>query len=256
MALFSQLTKHVKQSEQSEKETAAKAGGIMDFLLLPQMFSAAIETIINKALLINSNQDINDNALNALDQASLTVQLVELSFPISLTVNAQDRHQPVIVGAMVERSDCVISTSVSTLKKIKAEQQITQLIKAGELDVEGDIKVAQQFVNIAQQLTIDWQSELAKQLGDVPTHKLIALGNQISKKIKVTSEQIEKDMTEYLVYEKRLIVTSTQINHFNDTVKEVEHQTKKLSERVESLTKNVSDKLHLEKLPGSDQSTH
>jgi ubiquinone biosynthesis protein UbiJ len=243
MAFFSQITEQ-----------------ITDVLLLPQVLSATIETIINKALLLNINRSVNNGALESLNQTTLTVHLVELNFPLSLTVNAEDLNYPIIVGAMIERSNCTISTSLSTLKKLKAEQQFTQLIKAGELDVEGDIKVAQQFANIAQHLEIDWQSELAKHLGDVPTHKLLEFGNKITKKFKKTSKQIESDVTEYLVHEKRLVVTSSQVNAFNQAVKEVVQEVDTLSNRIEHLAKNYSfeQKLskkqsHLDKSSGSEK---
>lgn len=217
---------------------------ITDALLLPQVLSATIETIINKALLLNSNRHINDNALKILDQSTLTVHLIELKFPISLTINIDDYNHPVIVGSMVERSNCTITTSLNTLKKIKAEQQITQLIKANELDVEGDIKVAQQFAYIVQQLEIDWQSELAKHLGDVPTHQLSQFGNKITKQIKKTSKQIESDVTEYLVHEKRLVVTNSQLNHFNRAVKAVDQDVGSIAERIEALSNELSKQLN------------
>lgn len=224
MASFSQITAQVT-----------------DALLLPQVLSATIETIINKALLLNVNRSVNNSALENLNQTTLTINLVELNFPISLTVNAEDKNYPIIVGTMIERSNCTISTSLKTLKKLKAEQQITQLIKAGELDVDGDIKVAQQFANIAQQLEIDWQSELAKHLGDVPTHKLLEFGNKITKKFKKTSKQIESDFTEYLVHEKRLVVTSSQVNAFNQAVQEIDQQVNTLSEQIDNLSNKLTE---------------
>jgi ubiquinone biosynthesis accessory factor UbiJ len=245
MASFSKINKQITEQ-------------ITDALLLPQALSATIETIINKALLLNTNKNTNKNALASLDQTTLTVNLVELSFPVSFTINAEDHKHPIIVGTMIESSViensaiersvfkssiiesnyCTISTSLKTLNKIKENQQITQLIKAGELDVEGDIKVAQQFANIAQQLEIDWQSELAKHLGDVPTHKLVEFGNKITKKIKTTSKQIERDVTEYLVHEIKLVVTNSELKGFNQAVCEIEQEVNLVSERIEKLFKH------------------
>jgi ubiquinone biosynthesis protein UbiJ len=203
-------------------------------LLLPQVASTVIEAIVNKALALN----VNNNVLSHLDQKTLTVHLAELNFPLSLTVNTQDHNQPIIVGTMTERSDCTIYTSINTLKKIKAEQQITELIKAGELDVEGDIKIAQQFAAIAQQLEIDWQSELAKHIGDIPTHQLLTLSNKITNKVKVSSKQIEADITEYIVHEKKLLVTNSQINSFNQSVREVKQQADSMAARIDNLMKS------------------
>ena len=130
MASFSQINKQI---------TEQKTEQITDALLLPQVLNATIETIINKALLLNTNKHINQNALESLDQTTLTVNLVELSFPVSLTINAPDHKNPIIVGTMIESAviensviessvlkssliesnHCTISTSLKTLKKIK-----------------------------------------------------------------------------------------------------------------------------------------
>lgn len=215
---------------------------VSDTLLLPQVLSAVIEYAVNKALSLSAQNIV----LDFLDQNTLTVYLAELNFPLNFTVNvnqsavAQQNNPAIIVGTTIERSDCTIYTSIKTLKKIKAEQQITSLIKAGELDVEGDIKVAQQFAAIAQQLEIDWQSELAKHIGDIPTHQLVEFGNKITKKLKVTNKQLESDITEYIVYEKRLVVTKCQLSTFNQQVNLVTQQVNNLSERMDKLSKRLT----------------
>ncbi|HBY87481.1 MAG TPA: hypothetical protein DEO86_16590, partial [Colwellia sp.] len=143
-------------------------------LLLPQVTTATLELIINKALSLN-NKSVS---FAAVAQKTLTLELAELPFPLCFTVDNTTSPVSIIVRSNHECSDCTINTSIHTLKKLKANVSLTQLIKKDELDVIGDIKIAQQFANIAQSLEIDWQSELAKHLGDVPTHKLLQFGNK------------------------------------------------------------------------------
>ncbi|MEY8253118.1 MAG: hypothetical protein RPR91_12135, partial [Colwellia sp.] len=110
------------------------------------------------------------------------------------------------------------------------------------LDVSGDIKIAQQFANIAQSLEIDWQTELAKHLGDVPTHKLLQFGNKITKSLSTIGKQLEADISEYLVHEKRLVVTSSQINAFNQQTKGIASEVNALSVRIDKLIANIAGK--------------
>lgn len=193
-------------------------------LLLPQILHATLEAVINKALALNVRQ----LSLISVEQKTLTLELSEVNSPISFTVV----DNAVLVHANIERSDCTIQTSLQTLKKLKVEQQLTSLIKEGELDVVGDIKVAQQFANIAEQLEIDWQSELAKNIGDVPTHKIVQLGYKATDKIKGAVKQIESDIGEYVVHEKRLVVTNSQVHAFNQSVAEVSAHVDSLSARI------------------------
>ena len=176
----------------------------------------------------------------AIAQKTLTLNLAELSFPLSFTVNNSARAIVIIVSSQTNNSDCTINTSINTLKKLKANQSLTQLIKQDELDVSGDIKVAQQFANIAQSLEIDWQTELARHLGDVPTHKLVQLGKNISKSISATGKQFEADISEYLVHEKRLVVTRSQIDAFNQQSQDIADNVADVSARIDKLVANVA----------------
>jgi ubiquinone biosynthesis protein UbiJ len=208
-------------------------------LLLPQVTTATLELIINKALALNNNKSVS---FAAVAQKTLTLELAELPFTLCFTVNTSARNTVVIVRSRTEFSDCTINTSINTLNKLKANQSLTQLIKQDELDVTGDIKIAQQFANIAQSLEIDWQTELAKHLGDVPTHKLLQFGNKITKSLVGKGKQLEADIGEYLVHEKRLVVTRSQINTFNQKTKDVASKVDTLSARIDKLVATIANK--------------
>jgi len=212
---------------------------VSDSLLLPQVATATIELIINKALALNNNKLVSFSAIN---QKTLTLKLAELTFPLSFTVNSTASATGFIVRTHVESSDCTINTSINTLKKLKDNQSLTLLIKQDELDVNGDIKLAQQFANIAQSLAIDWQSELARHLGDVPTHQLLQFGNKITKSMSAAGKKIGADIGEYLVHEKRLVVTTSQIASFNQQTKDIANKVDTLSARIDMLFSNIAEK--------------
>ncbi len=196
--------------------------------MLQQVFTSSLELLLNKALSLSTNQ----LDLKKLEQKTLAINLAEFNFPISLTVN-QDN---ILVSGLTERADCTIHTSLKTLQALKAQQQITELIKQDELDLSGDIKVAQQFASLVENLDIDWQSELANHIGDIPTHKLMQLGRKVAKKVQFASEQIQADASEYLVHEQRLLVTNSQIKVFNQDVTNISKQVEALEDRITRLT--------------------
>jgi ubiquinone biosynthesis protein UbiJ len=208
-------------------------------LLLPQVATATFELIINKALALNNNKSVS---FAAVAQKTLTLELAELPFTLCFTVNTSASKTLIIVRSGTEFSDCTINTSINTLNKLKAHKSLTQLIKQDELDITGDIKIAQQFANIAQSLEIDWQTELAKYLGDVPTYKLLQFGNKITKSLIGKGKQLDADISEYLVHEKRLVVTNSQINAFNQKTKAVASKVDSLSARIDKLVTNIANK--------------
>ena len=179
--------------------------------MFQQTLCSTIEFAVNQALALNIN---GNNVLSALEQKTLTILLTELGFPLSFSINENN----VLVTSLTERSDCTVNTSVKTLLELKKEQQITELIKQEKLDVQGDIKVAQLFANIAESLEIDWQSEIAKHIGDIPTYKLSQFGKSLAKKFNFATQQIQADASEWLVHEKRLVVTSSQLHDFSRQV--------------------------------------
>lgn len=233
MQVLTELASQTLSDENNSKPNTK----LSDFLLLPQVVTASLEVLINKALKLNTKQ-IN---LSGLSQKTLSLKLAELPFPLSFTVNHSVKLSEVIVRTEIDNSDCVINTSISTLKRLKAQASLTQLIKQDQLDVQGDLTIAQQFANIAQSLEIDWQTELAKHLGDIPTHNLLHFGNKVTNKLSVTGKKLQADVGEYLIHEKRLVVTSSQVKAFNQEVASVAKEIDNLSTRVDTLIASVSD---------------
>ena len=197
--------------------------------MLQQAFNTSVELIINKVLSLHTGHI----DLKKLEQKSLTIILSELNFPITLTVSSNK----ILVSSLTERADCTVKTSISTLQALKAEQQLTELIKQDKLDLTGDIKIAQQFMHLAENLNIDWQSELAAHIGDMPTHKLVQLGKKVSDKLQFASKQIQADASEYLVHEQRLVVTRSQVDLFNQQVNKANQDVNEMAIRIDALTK-------------------
>lgn len=189
-----------------------------------QFLSSVLEAIINKALNLSLN---GTQGLFPLEQKNLVVHLSELGFPLSFIVNSNK----VLVTSLSENPDCAIHTSIKTLVALQKEQQLTELIKQDKLDIVGDIKVAQHFANVAETLNIDWQSELAKHIGDIPTYKLTQLSKKIASKLSFASQQIQADSSEWLVHEKRLVVTNSQVSEFNLQVSKLEIDTDTFADR-------------------------
>ena len=196
--------------------------------MFQQTLCSTIEFAVNQALALNIN---GNNVLSALEQKTLTILLTELGFPLSFSINENN----FLVTSLTERSDCTVNTSVKTLLELKKEQQITELIKQEKLDVQGDIKVAQLFANIAESLEIDWQSEIAKHIGDIPTYKLSQFGKNLAKKFNFATQQIQADASEWLIHEKRLVVTSSQVHDFSRQVSDIARQVDIISERIQKI---------------------
>lgn len=199
-----------------------------------QFICAVLETVINKALALSLN---GSKGLQSINQKCLVVYLSELGFPLSLMI-CEDK---VLVTSLNEHPDCVINTSIKTLLALKKDMQITELIKQDKLDISGDLKVAQQFAQFFETLDIDWQTELAKHIGDIPTFKLTQLGKKLSSKLNFAAKQIEADSTEWLVHEKRLVVSNSEVSSFNLQVSDLDVRTEALTQKLTRITQLINN---------------
>jgi ubiquinone biosynthesis protein UbiJ len=206
---------------------------ITEQLMLKQALSAILEKIINQALRLNLNTQVVKQ-LQALEGKQLTLVLKELGFPLTFTITAQQ-----VLVTNISDTACQIITSIQTLKQLKASQQLTELIKHGQLDIQGELKIAQQFAALAENIEIDWQSELAKHIGDVPTYKLGRLGQLLQQKLTFVNEQIQADCSEWLVHEKKLVVTKYQLDAFNKSVAQLNNNTDQLFLRLLAVEKQL-----------------
>lgn len=202
----------------------------------PQLFCSLVESIANGAL---SLSPATKQQLPTLDEKRLAVHLQELGFSL---VISQDQGKLLITSPSEDAivADCTISTSVSALKELKNEQQLTALIKADKLDIEGDMKVAQQFASLADSVDIDWPAELEKHIGDIATHKLITLGKKASAKAEFVKTQISSDASEYVVYEQQLVVTQPEIQGWVEDIDEVTKQSATIEQRIAKLSERLS----------------
>lgn len=197
-----------------------------------QALCSVLEKIVNKALSLNID---GSDELIPLEQKTLTIHLAELAFPLSFSIH----QQAILVTTLTERSNCQLKTSISSLIELQKKQQLTELIKQDKLDILGDIKVAQQFASVFEKLSIDWQSELAEHIGDIPTYKLSQFSLWLRDKIKFAAAQIQADASEWLVHEKRLVVTHSQITAFNQEVSDIADSVVNIEQRMTSLMNKV-----------------
>lgn len=206
---------------------STRAVKLSEQLMVPQFICSVVELIINRALSLSSKPI----TLSVMENKTLTLELAELNFPLSITVS----NNALLVNGTNSTSDCTLISSIATLRQLKAKQQLTELIKQEQLDIQGDIKVAQQFARIAEELNIDWSTEIAKHIGDVPTHKLEQLSQKAKNSLSRLFESLEADVGEFLVHEKRLAVTNSEINRFNQGVEQVNEQLSHVESRLAAL---------------------
>ncbi|KGT87739.1 membrane protein [Erwinia typographi] len=130
-------------------------------MTLTPLLTAGLETALNQIL-------YRDRGLKAarqrLNGKSLAIVLAELRQPLTFVFSEK---QVDVLGEWNDTPDCTIRTQLATLRKLRDRQQLTSLIRSGELEVEGDVQVVQHFSALIDLAELDPAEYLAPWTGDV-----------------------------------------------------------------------------------------
>ncbi len=93
----------------------------MTFIMQQQILATELEKVINTALSLNLG---DNNQLSILVNKTLEIHLSELGFPLCFT--AQQAN--VLVTGITERSDCKLTTSISSLLELQNFLKVQQTV--------------------------------------------------------------------------------------------------------------------------------
>ncbi|WP_313080489.1 SCP2 domain-containing protein [Atlantibacter sp.] len=143
------------------------------------LITAGIEGALNAFL-------YQDRALKSARQRLqgkvLRIALREFSTPLVLVFSEQ---QVDVLGKWEGETDCSVITRLSVLPELRNRQQLTALIRRGDLEVEGDIQVVQNLVSLMDLAEFDPAELLAPYIGDIAAEglgKIFRTGARIVKK--------------------------------------------------------------------------
>ncbi len=107
-----------------------------------------------------------------------------------------------------------------------------------EMEINGDVGLAQEFQQLMMDLEIDWEEELSQWTGDIAAHQIARVFKSTRNYLKETRHTIEMDISEYLRFEKELVPTTTEINEFVDQIDRLRNDVERLKLRIERISQN------------------
>lgn len=130
-------------------------------MLLTPLLTAAIETPLNYLLFRDRSMKA---ARTRLAGKVLRVELQELSAPLTFVFSEQKID---VLGQWDGATDCTVTSTLSVLYKLRDRQQLSPLMRSGELVVDGDISVVQQFTSLLEMAEFEPAEFLAPYIGDI-----------------------------------------------------------------------------------------
>lgn len=162
----------------------------------------------------------------------LRVELQEFSSPLVLVFSEQ---QVDVLSEWEGEADCRVITRLSVLPKLRDRQQITALIRSGELEVQGDIQVVQNFSSLLDMAEFSPEEILAPWIGDIAAHSVGSVFSGGAKFIMTRVQRSQRYAAEALTEEWRMAPGPLEVAWFSEETTALERSVEAFSMRLEKL---------------------
>jgi ubiquinone biosynthesis protein UbiJ len=198
-------------------------------MLLTPLLTGVLETSLNSLL-------FRDRSMKAARQRLvgkvLRIELEELSSPLVLVFSEQRVD---VLGQSEDSADCTVQTRVPVLLKLRDRQQLSPLMRSGELIVEGDIQVVQQLVGLLDLAEWDPAEWLAPYVGDIAAQGLSQMVGKGISLLKSGVQSQQRYVAEALTEEWRMAPGPLEVVWFNEEVDAAARSVEALIARMDKL---------------------
>lgn len=193
---------------------------------LTNLLCGLLEKGVNQLHQLDSSAESKRKQLNG---TIIAARLQELNLPLYFVISEQ---QIDVLNQFEGEPDCAIKVSAQALHKLQDNRQLTQLIKSGELEVDGDIQLVQKFAMLLTDMQIDWEEHLSQKIGDVLAHKFFQHSKQAMQNTQSQYKRIEKQSALYLTEEVKLAPSALEVAYFSDQVSSLEADAERLLNKI------------------------
>lgn len=198
-------------------------------MTLTPLLTAGLETALNQIL-------YRDRGLKAarqrLNGRTLAIDLQEFSQPLTLVFS---ENQVDVLGEWQDAADCTVKTRLSVLAKLRDRQQLTALIRSGELEVEGDLQVVQQFSALIDMAELDPAEYLAPWIGDIAAQGVSQFARRGFSFLRGDIQRKQQYAAQVLTEEWRVAPGGLELAWFAEEVEAVNRSLDALSARLDQL---------------------
>ena len=116
-------------------------------------------------------------------------------------------------------------------------------ISSGSFIITGDIALAQKLQSIFRNLDVDWEEHISHWIGDNLAHKSGRTVNKTINLIRNVDSTIKSNISEYLRYEKEVLINKNELSEFNDSVDKLRDDVERLKAKINRISETIGDGL-------------
>jgi len=199
-------------------------------MLFSGFLCGVIETALNAALAVDPHSSVR---LRRLNGRSLSLSLNEFGVRWFLVFSGE---RVMLLEQWQAPPDCALKASLGALGQMQDGAQLTRLIQQGQLQLEGDLQVAQQVAALFQELQIDLEELLDPWMGEAGAHLVVAEASRVRLRLHQAGEQLRRQLAELVTEEQHLAPGALEVAAFCDEVDLLKGQVDLLEQRMQGLS--------------------
>lgn len=206
-------------------------------LVTPTLLLAGCERTLNALL---ARDPAAPTRLSALAGSRLLVRLEQPS--LELVIHYHHTGLDLLRGDGINEADvdAVVELTPETFSEWISGASVERLMFDGKLAVRGHIHLLEATRQLLFDLDIDWESELARWLGDVPAHSLAEGLRRMARWGLRAKDELLQDVSEFVFEEARLLPGQQQHNVLREHLTELEIATDRLEARLKRLQRQLT----------------
>jgi ubiquinone biosynthesis accessory factor UbiJ len=189
--------------------------------------------------MINYMLALDDESLASLTKYSGSVVAIDLQNTRTTVYVKINPAGISLSGNSDTKADVTIrGTPVQLLAYVNAMQQSDPL-QSGNIEITGNIALAQKVQSVIKNLEIDWEEVLSRWVGDTLAHKLGNTVRHSAAWARQVDNTIRMNISEYLRYETEALPDKTEIDEFNAAVDTLRNDVERLKIRIQRLQQTL-----------------
>lgn len=192
-----------------------------------------LETVLNQLLY---REAVLKQARVRLTGKTLALCLAEPEMQFTLIFSEKQLD---VISRWEDSADCVLQTRFMTLLKLRDKQQLSALIRSGDITIDGDMQVIQHFSALLDMAEWDPAHYLAPYLGDVAAQTLTQIAAKGGQFIRNAVCRQKDYLSGAVTREWALAPSALEAAHFCDEVSSAAQAAAELDVRLSRLEKRA-----------------
>ncbi|KJG35804.1 membrane protein [Photobacterium angustum] len=195
-----------------------------------------LDAFVTGAVETSLNQLLKDDADSQRRLARLRGKVISVTLnEFNKTLYFVFSHQIDVLAGFEGEVDCQLALNLTVLPELRQQANLTQLIKADKLALDGDLQLAQHFSTLLSGLKPDVEEKLSQYTGDVVAHTLVSSVKSGSRFIRQGVKNRQRDLAEVITEEWQLLPQPLEIVHFYDQVDDLKSDVARFEARLNQL---------------------